>query len=974
MARQGSVFVSSTSEDLRDYRLAARDAVLAVGLRPEMMEYFAASGGPPLAECLARVSPCDVVVVLVAQRYGWAPPDQPSEDAKSITWLECEHASAQGKDVLVFLQDEGAKWPVERTEAYRLTAAFNEGTFTPDLPAEIQRNVAKLQAFRRWLETGRTRSTFTTPDDLRARVVQALYQWLDKHPECRPTQPGRHDPRPYLEWLRQQTATIDIRGLGVGAGKAHNFPIEELYIPLTTPGPAQGRERMELQEALTHRRLVIVGDPGSGKTTFLRRIAFALAGAALGASREEQIAAFGGTQPFPLLIRIAELDEHLERCGREAGRKAPAEADSPDWLSHFLATRNAALGWGLTEEFFAEKLDGGEAIVLLDGLDEAPDRTARERAARLFENATQAFRGCRFVVTTRPHAYAGESLLRGFHEARIEPLTPEAVATFLDRWCHGLYPESPRMAEEHRKELSDALRARPEIRGMTRNPVMLTALAVVHWHERRLPEQRADLYDSILTWLSRQREKKPGREKAERCLTLLGELAFAMQIDPRGRQVRVSIDRAAEALAGEFGHASHAEQVRRAGQFLEQETADSGIIVSRGGELQFWHLTFQEHLAAQAIAGQREIEQTRLLIEGERIYRPEWREAALLLAGILAVKQGKARVDGLVSAVLERTGKKLAEQARTAGLLGAMVNDLKPLEYQPADGRYRELMNAVLGIFDREKAKSVEFGVRLEAAETLGRAGDPRIGRDNWVRIAAGTFRMGDPPGREVTLKASEIGRYPVTVGEYRRFVEDGGYVEERWWKAGGFGRSKEPTSWEEQQEHPNRPVTGVNWYEASAYCAWAGVRLPREAEWERAARGTEGRMYPWGNEEPDATRANYRETGPGHPTPVGLYPAGATPEGIHDLAGNVWEWVEGPYEEGASHVLRGGSWIVGRGTSGRRTATGTSLGSVTSISGFVAPGKFLSLDSFSFFLDRGEAPVEKIFQLNSRCRKHSTR
>jgi formylglycine-generating enzyme required for sulfatase activity len=443
---------------------------------------------------------------------------------------------------------------------------------------------------------------------------------------------------------------------------------------------------------------------------------------------------------------------------------------------------------------------------------------------------------------------------------------------------------------------------------MTRNPVMLTALAVVHWNERRLPEQRADLYDSILTWLSRQREQKPGREKAERCLTLLGRLALAMQNNPQGRRVAVSVDWAGETLAGEFGHALRSERLRRGMVFLEQETADSGIIVNRGGELQFWHLIFQEYLAAQAIAGQVENEQLRILFEDGKIYLPEWREVALLLAGILFVKQGEAKVDGLVSAILERTGKKLAEQARAAGLLGAIVSDLKPLDYHPADARYRELHT--LGIFDREKAMSVDFKVRLEAAEALGQAGDPRIGQDNWVRIDAGAFRRGDPPGRAVMLKAFEMGRYPVTVTEYRQFVEDEGYGDERWWKAGGFGDKTEPERWEDQKQHPNRPVSRVSWYEAGAYCAWAGARLPSEVEWERPARGTERRMYAWGDEEPDASRANYVETGPGHPTPVGLYPAGATPEGILDLAGNVWEWVDDLHQEGpALRVLRGGSW-----------------------------------------------------------------
>jgi serine/threonine-protein kinase len=107
--------------------------------------------------------------------------------------------------------------------------------------------------------------------------------------------------------------------------------------------------------------------------------------------------------------------------------------------------------------------------------------------------------------------------------------------------------------------------------------------------------------------------------------------------------------------------------------------------------------------------------------------------------------------------------------------------------------------------------------------------------------------------------------------------------------------------------EHPNQPVTRVNWYEAAAYGAWKGARLPTEAEWEMAAAGKSEREYPWGNEKPDATRANFL-MGPGHATPVGLYPAGATPEGLQDMAGNVWEWCEDWYEKGKYRVLRGGA------------------------------------------------------------------
>jgi formylglycine-generating enzyme required for sulfatase activity len=139
-----------------------------------------------------------------------------------------------------------------------------------------------------------------------------------------------------------------------------------------------------------------------------------------------------------------------------------------------------------------------------------------------------------------------------------------------------------------------------------------------------------------------------------------------------------------------------------------------------------------------------------------------------------------------------------------------------------------------------------------------------------------------------------------------------------------GIGRFEQPGEWDDQTQYPNRPVVGVSWYEATAFARWSGTRLPTEAEWERAARGTDGRTFPWGNGPADPSRLNY-DGNIGRPTPVGIYPAGATPGGIHDMAGNVWEWCQDWYGEdyyassprenppgpskGSVRVVRGGSW-----------------------------------------------------------------
>jgi formylglycine-generating enzyme required for sulfatase activity len=181
-----------------------------------------------------------------------------------------------------------------------------------------------------------------------------------------------------------------------------------------------------------------------------------------------------------------------------------------------------------------------------------------------------------------------------------------------------------------------------------------------------------------------------------------------------------------------------------------------------------------------------------------------------------------------------------------------------------------------------------------------------------------------ESPVHQVTLKAFRIARFPVTVQEYSLFLDSGGYQAKDHWMVGGFGTGKEPKDWS-NQKNQDWPVVGVSWFEASAYCAWVGLRLPTEAEWERVARGPNSARYPWGDQPLDESRANYVSSGVGLPTtPQGHYPDGRSVEGIDDLLGNVWEWCSdwhasytdnqnqnpvGP-QSGSSKVLRGGSWL----------------------------------------------------------------
>lgn len=160
--------------------------------------------------------------------------------------------------------------------------------------------------------------------------------------------------------------------------------------------------------------------------------------------------------------------------------------------------------------------------------------------------------------------------------------------------------------------------------------------------------------------------------------------------------------------------------------------------------------------------------------------------------------------------------------------------------------------------------------------------------------IAAGDALLDDPV-RTVHVNVFAIARAPVTNAEFEEFVGAASHITSRWRKG--------PAS---------HPAEGLSWADAVAYCRWLSVstgkiyRLPDEREWEKAARGAQGRTWPWGNDD-DVTRANVREGGRGATTPVGEFTSGASPEGLVDLIGNVREWTN-TWADG--RVLRGGSYL----------------------------------------------------------------
>jgi formylglycine-generating enzyme required for sulfatase activity len=176
---------------------------------------------------------------------------------------------------------------------------------------------------------------------------------------------------------------------------------------------------------------------------------------------------------------------------------------------------------------------------------------------------------------------------------------------------------------------------------------------------------------------------------------------------------------------------------------------------------------------------------------------------------------------------------------------------------------------------------------------------------DDMVAVPAGRYTMGskdgpadEQPAHEIVLERYSIDRYPVTNERFAEFLNARGPGSNvRWYDHDDPDAHihRSDRVWKADRGYERHPAIEVTWAGARAYCAWRGKRLPTEAEWEQAARGTDGRRYPWGNESPDKSRAQfdarYRDT-----TRVDAHPAGASPYGVHDMAGNTWEWVSTLY------------------------------------------------------------------------------
>ena len=775
---------------------------------------------------------------------------------------------------------------------------------------------------------------------------------------------------------RSRLQTMELLRVYVALNTETRVPVEEDVRPAKGRRAERGMQEREtrplavLEAASRERQMVLLGDPGGGKSTFLNYVALCLAGARL-----EQAGEPGNLPGDGWLAKLEPAWTHgpllpLHVTLRRFARSAWCDGTADGLWSYICEVLDGRGMGGLAPHLRELLLEGG-VLVLLDGLDEVSDPDQRETVRNAVADfaATHNHPANRYLVTCRVYAYLDPCCqLDRFPVHRLAPLEPEQSDAFIESWyrkvCRLRWKDEHEAAELTRR-LQEAIR-RADLAVLARNPLQLTMMTSLHYSRGRLPDDRVDLYKEMVELLLvRWQEGRLGESGGVIRALSYGDLESALE--------RVAFV-AHQAQGGKEGTAEISEGVllsvlkdylggswNRAKELADYIRERAALLLERGtGLYTFPHRSYQEYLAGSYLAVQPDFPDQMAALVRESY--TQWREVALWAASVAARSKKMPHIAVDVAAAL-RPDDLPADPVsdidwRLAGLCGEVLVEAG-LSYVAGQPRHR----LVLARSREWLAHLAEQGAlspieRSQFADVLGQLGDPRPGvglrPDGLPDIAwsdpipAGEFIMGDtkrtdemafddekPRHTEMIAASYRISRYPVTNGQFEAFVRDGGYTEkwqrcwtnEGWeWKRDRAGPDKEGGVF----DLPNHPVVRVSWYEAWAFSQWLSeavgepVSLPTEAQWERAARGTDGRRYPWdGDITPD--HANFA-LNVWTTTAVGIFPKGASPCGALDMSGNVWEWCltkwRGSYREPEDYapkgddlrVLRGGSFLSDAG------------------------------------------------------------
>ncbi|WP_020587907.1 SUMF1/EgtB/PvdO family nonheme iron enzyme [Desulfobacter curvatus] len=710
--------------------------------------------------------------------------------------------------------------------------------------------------------------------------------------------------------------------------------------------------RISAQEMIdTESKLVLLGDPGSGKSTLVNYLTHILAQAGLADSEKwlsqlENKGAWTTGLVFPVHVVLREfaVQAQVLNSGRDA-------AGTADVLLDYLENTVKPTGfWPVLNAFLLdEKIT---CLFLLDGLDEVPE-SQRKIIVRIIDTFAAQFTWHRYLVTCRIYAYIGQSYqLGGFQQTTLMPFNKEQIQSFICAWYRelehrGRFTEIE--ADSKAEKLKDVA-VKPDLIGLAERPLLLTVMALLHTFRGQLPEDRVELYQKTVELLMERWEGRYSSEKG--ILETLetpglkmrnlysGFYAAAFDAHSQSKNNQDTGEIKEGDLRQHFAQMFN-DDWNKAGKLVEYIRDRVGLLIRhKPAAYTFPHRTFQEFMAACHLVGMNDFP-----LEAARRLREDadrWRIVFVLAAGYAACQDRPGDAVSLVNHLLSECVQ--VDECYEGGTfhLAAVAGEAL-LEIGLVSIQQVGLGKTVLRKVQQwlQDAMGADHALapadRVAAGNVLSRLGDPRFDKGKWylpveenhgfVDIPAGGFQMGSDkdkdaeardnefPQHTVVLSEFAMARYPVTVAQYKVFAEE--------------TKRNLDDDWKRYNRYDNHPVVEVSWDDAKAYCEWiaekldiAGcITLPTEAQWEKAAKGRDGKIYPWADVF-DPNKANCRETGIGITSPVGCFPKGRRPYEIMEMSGNVYEWclddkreyneetVEDPIGHGAFRVLRGGSWI----------------------------------------------------------------
>jgi formylglycine-generating enzyme required for sulfatase activity len=818
--------------------------------------------------------------------------------------------------------------------------------------------------------------------------------------------------RDYLRQIVNRTGDLDLSPFDTDSADTKTgqnmLVLTDVYIGLNLKGAGEKDSRLMaskgriestdkpqtvLETFGKHAKMILLGEPGGGKTTFVRYLSHCLSGYQCGdRGLEKKLLGEGWPRekldlvPVPVILR--DLEAWLGKDPKPTAEKA---ALFIDYLAHVLKE------WNLVgfEDRLAELIRKGRAVIFLDGLDEVvTDPKTRKRVISMIKALPDVIGAGSIMVTCRVLSFKEDETLHlgaDWRSGELDQFTDKQVDRFLMAWFQCRKDcRLEAVPDNVCRELQQAVR-RPGLKELYRKPLLLTVMAIVHTKKGRLPEASVQLYEEIVDILLSRWDQKKSDDDAKglpkltdlldeaktdttKLLKALSRVTFNAHkqygegnIDSDDGQQTAQISAAAlktalKSLHPDYKqHPATGEDDKWAARVVYLMKYRAGLLIERtDGFFYFPHRIFQEYLAAYHLTSGDFVN----TVLGLQVDRQAWRVVVLLAVDRQVQIFGNNFLPlQLAQKLLQKAGAASLDDShgRYAWLAGECLLKIgvkETLDEAFGSQTIAKTKTALENIFQQERLSPRE---RAEAADVLGALDDTRAGvgvKDGlldieWHPISKGPFLMGSDPKQDNEAREDEhpqfkcslihrdfqISRYPITVGQYRCFIDTGGYGQKKFWTKAGWqwrcdGDILKPVAYSGVFGLPNHPQVGVSWYEAVAFCNWLSdqlgkrIGLPTEAQWERAARHTDGRIYPWRHEY-QAGCCNVNDAGIDSTSAVGIFPVDTAECGAMDMAGNVWEWccskwqenyddyeksVDDDLEGDDTRVLRGGCWGGSRG------------------------------------------------------------